>query len=304
MNDRGEGCYPSIEQQSEDTSLSVRAIKSSIKEAENAGLVTKELHGFKGKGWRRNEYKACYPNYINMGFDTNHSAPNAPRNKKNIVQELHHEYNNGSAPNAPSNDSMMVQIMHHDNHKEVQELHHENDMVVQLVPFGSAPNAPSIYSINSPKNSPNIINDDYSASASVDKNSIQNIFRWLENHFSAPGIFYISAPIEAWISWGADFEKDIKPVAEAYKIKNSDKPPNSLTFLNDRIAASIRQRNKPMPVVAEKSEKVQGEKKPYLSQAVYIVIKNKIKEGYTFVSPEEREYIRAFEKQEISKLSQ
>lgn len=135
------------------------------------------------------------------------------------------------------------------------------------------------------------------------KKSIQEIFQWLEKHFSAPHIFYIRAPIDAWLSWGADFEKDIKPVAESYKAKYPDHPPKSLAYLDDRIARSIKQRNKPMPQTLDNPDKSHNTKTtPPLSQAMYISIKNKIKDGHTFVTPQEQEFVRKFEKQELSKV--
>ena len=75
---------------------------------------------------------------------------------------------------------------------------------------------------------------------------VQRIFQWLEAHFNSPSIFYITAPIHAWLAWGADFEKDIKPVAIAY-LQRRKKPPRSLAWLDEAIEASIKQRTKPRP---------------------------------------------------------
>lgn len=63
--------------------------------------------------------------------------------------------------------------------------------------------------------------------------------------FNAPWP-YIAAPVYAWLDWGADLEKDVKPIVERY-IASKRTPPKSLTWLNDQIAASIEQRSRPMP---------------------------------------------------------
>lgn len=82
-------------------------------------------------------------------------------------------------------------------------------------------------------------------------NLVEEIFDWLTARFNSPSRFYITAPITAWLGWGADFELDVKPVAERFIAQGKEAPP-SLTWLDDGIAASIKQRNKPMP------EKTQG----------------------------------------------
>ena len=83
----------------------------------------------------------------------------------------------------------------------------------------------------------------------IDQKLVDDIYQKVGKIFNSPDKFYITAPIISWLRWGADFEKDIKPVALSYKAKYPDKPPRSLTYLNDRISSSIAQRNKPMPEV-------------------------------------------------------
>lgn len=94
------------------------------------------------------------------------------------------------------------------------------------------------------------IDDDDCSAGEKEKNNlkIQEIHRWLENHFQS-AVPLPSAPIVAWLAWGADFEIDIKPAAEAQKARQPDKPPRSLKWLDDKIAASIQQRKAPMPEV-------------------------------------------------------
>ncbi len=136
----------------------------------------------------------------------------------------------------------------------------------------------------------------------MDKNSVQEIFDWLESHFNSPGIFYKSSPIEAWLAWGADFEKDIKPAAILYSKKRPNDPPRCLSWLRDLITTSIKLRTEPMSEMKKESQKANYKETKPLSQAVYINIKKKISDGYTFVTPQERDFIREFEKQELRKV--
>lgn len=289
MNDRGEGCYPSTKQQSHDTGLSERAVCQHLQIAEDNGFLNKQRHGFGGRGWNRQEYIACYPQGTDAG-----SAPetnNALTESKCVIKK------GTDAGSVRNSKKALTQDQHHNN----RGTDFDDIKALTLTTEGTDAGSARIY--NSPKNSPlnTHIDDYYSASTSVDKKSIQDIFKWLENHFNAPNIFYITAPIEAWLLWGADFEKDIKPVANAYKTKNPNNPPQSFTYLNDRIAASIRQRNEPMPDISSKEDR-KPSKKP-LSPVMYFGIKKKIADGYSFVSDQEREFIRAFEAQELGKVS-
>lgn len=61
MNDTGEGCFPSLKKQAEDTSLSERTVCTHLQLAEDAGFLFKSKHGFKGRQWKRNEYVAIFP---------------------------------------------------------------------------------------------------------------------------------------------------------------------------------------------------------------------------------------------------
>ena len=60
MNDRGEGCFPSISRQVQDTGLSERAVYNALKSAEEAGLIKRRK--FIRDGIERNEYNILLPN--------------------------------------------------------------------------------------------------------------------------------------------------------------------------------------------------------------------------------------------------
>ena len=61
MNDRGEGCFPSIEKQMEDTGLTNKTICKHIDIACKARFLCKNKHGYGGQKWARNEYRALMP---------------------------------------------------------------------------------------------------------------------------------------------------------------------------------------------------------------------------------------------------
>ena len=61
MNEMGESCFPSIELLCEETSLSNRAVITNLRLSKDAGFITTTKHGFAGKKWARNEYKATFP---------------------------------------------------------------------------------------------------------------------------------------------------------------------------------------------------------------------------------------------------
>ena len=62
MNEKGEGCYPSIETQAENTGLSPRAVITHLQKAADAQFLIITKHGLAGQKWKRNEYRAVYPN--------------------------------------------------------------------------------------------------------------------------------------------------------------------------------------------------------------------------------------------------
>ena len=108
--------------------------------------------------------------------------------------------------------------------------------------------------------------------------SVKEIFAWLERFFNSP-VPYITAPIEAWLNWGADFEKDIKPAAERF-MKRKGSPPRSLKWLDEEIAKSIEQRKQPMPDVKTENYHIRGENAVSVTEhnnAIIEGLKKKIK---------------------------
>lgn len=61
MNDAGESCYPSIETIGKDSGMSKRAVILHLKIAAEVGFIEISKHGFKGRKWSRNDYKATFP---------------------------------------------------------------------------------------------------------------------------------------------------------------------------------------------------------------------------------------------------
>lgn len=61
MNEVGQSCFPSIDQQAEDTGLNRATVMRHLQKAVEAGFLVKRLHGYRGRKWGRNEYEARYP---------------------------------------------------------------------------------------------------------------------------------------------------------------------------------------------------------------------------------------------------
>lgn len=61
MNEMGDGCFPSTEQQAIDTGLSERSVCTHLQKAVDAGFLSKKVVGFSGQGWARNGYTASIP---------------------------------------------------------------------------------------------------------------------------------------------------------------------------------------------------------------------------------------------------
>ena len=86
--------------------------------------------------------------------------------------------------------------------------------------------------------------------------SAKEIFDWLERFFNSPNP-YIMAPVFAWLEWGADFEKDIKPAAERF-MKRKKGAPGSLTWLDEDITRSIQHRSRTRPEVKDSARSTAG----------------------------------------------
>ncbi len=61
MDSEGGSCFPSTAKQAADTGLSQRTVCTHLKRAAEAGYIDKMLHGYSGKGWAHNQYKALIP---------------------------------------------------------------------------------------------------------------------------------------------------------------------------------------------------------------------------------------------------
>lgn len=61
MNAMGESCYPSTATQARETGLSERTVVSHLDAAVRAGWLVRDRHGFGGRKWARNEYRAAWP---------------------------------------------------------------------------------------------------------------------------------------------------------------------------------------------------------------------------------------------------
>jgi len=96
MNDSGESCFPSIELLCEETSLSNRVVILHLKLSEEAGFITKSKHGFGGKKWARNEYKATFPELkIEQNLEEK-STDCSQENTDKVVTQSHYLDNEGS----------------------------------------------------------------------------------------------------------------------------------------------------------------------------------------------------------------
>lgn len=79
----------------------------------------------------------------------------------------------------------------------------------------------------------------------VDDVGSADIYNWLLALFGGR-YFYQPQSIKKWLEAGADFELDIKPVAESY-MKVKQEPPRSLSWLDEKIVRSINIRKNPLP---------------------------------------------------------
>lgn len=61
MNEKGEGCWPSIDTQAKETGLSRKTVIVHLKKAEAAGWLRVEQIRFRGQNWRHNQYFAVWP---------------------------------------------------------------------------------------------------------------------------------------------------------------------------------------------------------------------------------------------------
>jgi hypothetical protein len=125
MNDKGNGCFPSVETQASDTGLSKRAIITHLQLAQDAGFLVKRQHGFGNRGWKRNEYFPAYPAGAALPEHQDGGERNAPPisdqagapdagggepNNTNAVNEVHHNNPSNKPKNNPSKKSIKKTI--------------------------------------------------------------------------------------------------------------------------------------------------------------------------------------------------
>lgn len=105
MNDAGESCYPSIELLVEETGLSNRSVITHIKLAEEAGWIVVDQHGFRGRKWKRNEYRIAWPETVRGGEGGSlpHARGGEP-NDNEVVKEVHTSTSENSSVNHSCND--------------------------------------------------------------------------------------------------------------------------------------------------------------------------------------------------------
>ena len=97
MNDHGEGAYPNIETLMKDASLSNKAVITHIQNAQKAGFLSVNKHGFSGQKWRRNEYKISYPDtqkvvnevHVDTEKVVNLSPEGGEPHDQKVVNEVH-----------------------------------------------------------------------------------------------------------------------------------------------------------------------------------------------------------------------
>ena len=100
----------------------------------------------------------------------------------------------------------------------------------------------------------------------VDDNAPDKIYDWLLQYFGGRFV-YQPQSIKNWLVAGADFRLYITSVAEAY-FKVKGEPPRSLSWLDDKIAASIRIRNNPLNTKEKNGAIKQYNKPNYGRQSV------------------------------------
>lgn len=118
MNEKGESCYPTIEQLATETALSRRAVIYNMAQAEADGWIGKRetpMTG-KGQGWRRIEYFPIIPNGIEEALKTakiEGGAPGSPRqggasgdkggafNDTKVVHQVHPSTSRSTSKSTP-----------------------------------------------------------------------------------------------------------------------------------------------------------------------------------------------------------
>ena len=111
MNEMGQGCFPSIQQQAFDTSLTERSICTHLQIAKENGFLKIRKHGFGGKEWARNEYTANYPEGTELGSMPYEKALNVlPKGTESddikALNDVQSNTPNNTPVNSPTNTSV------------------------------------------------------------------------------------------------------------------------------------------------------------------------------------------------------
>jgi len=61
MSALGDSCFPSVRRIASDTRLAESTVRRALNKAIEHGWITRKLHGYRGKAWRRSEYRATIP---------------------------------------------------------------------------------------------------------------------------------------------------------------------------------------------------------------------------------------------------
>lgn len=64
MNEKGEGCYPSVKRQASDTNLSEKTICDHLQKAAAAGFIYISKQRMAGQQWALNSYRAIFPDTV------------------------------------------------------------------------------------------------------------------------------------------------------------------------------------------------------------------------------------------------
>ena len=106
MNDHGQSCYPTIDQQTKDTGLCNKSIIRSIATAEKAGFLVKKKHGFSGQKWANNEYEATFPN----GCELEKGSEPVSKRSCTSVQKVGTQVHTNSPYNSSNKENIKIKI--------------------------------------------------------------------------------------------------------------------------------------------------------------------------------------------------
>lgn len=119
MNEKGQGCFPTIKDLMEESRLSNRTVCTHIDIAVKAGWLKKSKHGFRGQKWKTHEYEALWP-------DRNLDPISPPETEKKCLK--------GSERGSLRSDDISGQILSEGSEpndiKVVKEVHQDNSISI------------------------------------------------------------------------------------------------------------------------------------------------------------------------------